>query len=282
MSIRSLAITEDGKRALSGDVDGDLKLWDIERGSTIISVLDHHDEISSIKVSANASAAISGSHDGTVRVWDVKAGTVKGTLTGHQGRVNAVGITSDGRVGVSASQDKTIRIWDISTNSVRHILRGHREKVTCIALGGDGRFAVSAACSYFDKLGVGNISIRDLVFGMKRGFFGAVGERGFLGHEDYTVCVWDIRRGVLHKQLLGHEGWIWSVAVSPDCAYVISGSQDCTVRVWRIEDGRLIATFYGEDGITCVAAGRADLFLAGSANGAVHILRLHRDGQAVG
>jgi WD40 repeat protein len=64
------------------------------------------------------------------------------------------------------------------------------------------------------------------------------------------------------------------VAVLADGRRAVSGSRDNTLRLWDLESGEVIATFTGDAAITCVAVARDDLFVAGSANGAVHILRL--------
>ena len=35
--------------------------------------------------------------------------------------------------------------------------------------------------------------------------------------------------------LHGHLGFVWSAAYSPDGKYIVSGSEDATVRVWDAE-----------------------------------------------
>ena len=48
---------------------------------------------------------------------------------------------------------------------------------------------------------------------------------------------------------IGHEGDIWAVAVSPDGAYLVSGADDQTVRLWNVKTRELIVTlFRGTDG----------------------------------
>lgn len=47
------------------------------------------------------------------------------------------------------------------------------------------------------------------------------------------------------RQLTRHEGWVRSVAVSPDGTWVASGSWDKTLRIWDVETGACQATLQG-------------------------------------
>ena len=57
-----------------------------------------------------------------------------------------------------------------------------------------------------------------------------------------------------------------------------SGSSDRTLRLWDLETVACLAAFTGDAVIGCVAIARDDLFVAGSANGAIHILELRGPG----
>ena len=61
----------------------------------------------------------------------------------------------------------------------------------------------------------------------------------------------------------------WRTGAAPSPAH-----DDNTLRLWDLESGEVIATFTADAAITCLAVVRDDLFVAGSGNGAVHILRL--------
>ena len=43
-----------------------------------------------------------------------------------------------------------------------------------------------------------------------------------------------------HRTLKGHEKWVRSVCISSDGKRVVSGSEDRTVKVWKVEKGECI------------------------------------------
>jgi WD40 repeat protein len=49
--------------------------------------------------------------------------------------------------------------------------------------------------------------------------------------------------GILERTLIGHKGWIWSLAVAPDGSWVASGSDDETVKIWDLASGECTSTF---------------------------------------
>src|SRR6185312_3834858 len=59
---------------------------------------------------------------------------------------------------------------------------------------------------------------------------------------------------VLERGLVGHENWVYSVAVSPDGTWAASGSDDRTVKIWDLEIGTCLATLKGhKDDVKSVA-----------------------------
>jgi WD40 repeat protein len=50
---------------------------------------------------------------------------------------------------------------------------------------------------------------------------------------DSRLRVYDLRTGAV-RQLVGHEGWIDSVAVSPDGKWLVSSSAEGPIFVWRL------------------------------------------------
>lgn len=56
------------------------------------------------------------------------------------------------------------------------------------------------------------------------------------------------------KTLIGHSGWIRSVAISPDGQTLVSVSEDKTIKLWNLNTGQLLRTLTGHsDKVTSVA-----------------------------
>ncbi|MBM3495619.1 MAG: WD40 repeat domain-containing protein, partial [Armatimonadetes bacterium] len=143
--VMSVALTADGKRAVSGSDDNTLRVWDLETGKTLRTLEGHTGWVMSVALTADGKRAVSGSDDKTLRVWDMETGKSLRTLEGHTGPVMSVALTADGKRAVSGSGDKTLRVWDLETGKSLRTLEGHTGPVMSVALTADGKRAVSGS-----------------------------------------------------------------------------------------------------------------------------------------
>jgi len=181
------------------------------------AVLYGHDgRIMSVMESPNGRRIVSGSCDRTVRVWDAETGAELAVLRGHEGDVLVVACSPDGRRIVSGSADGTIRAWDATSGAELGVwrLRGHR--VTSLAYSADGRRVVSASNWLVKVRGRG---------------------RGRTIVTKCTAQVWDAESGAEIVAWRAAKCGVSSVAYSPDGRWIVSGSNDNTVRVWDAERG---------------------------------------------
>lgn len=58
------------------------------------------------------------------------------------------------------------------------------------------------------------------------------GTKAIAASDDCTVKVIDLANNTLTQSLGGHEGAVQTVSFSPNDQYFVSGSSDCTFRVW--------------------------------------------------
>jgi WD40 repeat protein len=216
-AVRAVAVTPDGRRAVSASDDRTLRVWDLATGRAEHVLRGHANWIYAVAVTPDGRRAVSGSWDNTLRVWDLQTGAAEQTLSKHADAVTAVAVTPDGRRAVSASDDRTLRVWDLTTGRAEHTLQGHIDAVGAVAVTPDGRRAVSAS-------------------------------------DDRTLLVWDIQTRTGEHTPKGHAGPVTAIAVTPDVRRVVSGSDDKTLRVWDLATGHCEQTLSGHSGAVVAVA----------------------------
>ena len=87
-AIYSVALTADGKWALTGSQDNTARLWDLLNPESSPRVLSGHTgTINSVALTADGKWALTGSDDKTVRLWDLlNPGSSPQVLSGHTER----------------------------------------------------------------------------------------------------------------------------------------------------------------------------------------------------
>ena len=78
-----MAVTPDGRRAVSASGDGTLKVWDLDSGRELRTLEGHCDCGHGVAVTADGRRAVSASGDRTLKVWDLDTGRELRTLEGH-------------------------------------------------------------------------------------------------------------------------------------------------------------------------------------------------------
>ena len=154
-------------------------------------------------VCCGTSAWISGGEDGTVRTWDATERQLRGVFYGHTGWVFAVEMSPDEEIIASAGDDSVIRLRQRASGRITGLLMGHQRRIRSLAFVSTGRLLVSGA-------------------------------------EDGRVCVWDVARQELVRDLATPGTPVWSVSVSSDDQVVAVAGEDEFVRLFDLNSGVLL------------------------------------------
>jgi WD40 repeat protein len=284
-SANSVAVDSQGRRAVSGSDDGTVRVWNLESGQLSHTLSGHTDSVNSVAVDAEGRCAVSASADGTVRVWDLQIIPTTRMRFAHSGPVFSVAVDPLYRRAVSGGADGTVRVWDPATGAAVHTFEGDPlDEVLSVAVAGRRVFARRASGYYCIEVPDWIGGVREELSTNVRWFeLGALdaslsvalrassGE-AVLGGEG-TVQVVNLRSGDVVHTLLGHTGWVYSVATSLFRRRAVSGGEDCTVRVWNLNTGELIHTLSGHTGsVNSVAVDiQGRRAVSGSADGTVRV-----------
>ena len=123
-----VAISPDGRTALSGESPGLVEWWDLETGQLIHGLEGHTDDTWGVAF-VDDRTALSGSDDGSMILWDLENGTAIQRYLGHADGIKRIAVSPDKRLALSASRDRTMILWDIQGGEPLRRYSGHTDQL---------------------------------------------------------------------------------------------------------------------------------------------------------
>ncbi|MBI5204676.1 MAG: caspase family protein [Nitrospirae bacterium] len=174
------------------------------------------------------------------RLWDIEMGTMIRKFTGHPVSYRGGGIVAafspDGKYALSAG--KGLKLWDLSTG--KEIRTFGDKQVDAIAFSHDGKHALSGEMNPMYPL-----SRRP-------------------GH----VALWDVEKG---KEIWSIPVTAWSVAVSPDGRYALTGGFGIKMLLLDISTGKVIKEFNINDALSVNFSSDGRYALSGGLDGVIKV-----------
>jgi WD40 repeat protein len=224
-NVKTIPILASGSR-------GETKLWDLAKGELIETLSEYPwihsglvNEVNSLAFSTDGQTLVSVGADSTVKIWHTGALDLIDILHKHHGDVRCVAFTPDGNMLATGGHDRKILFWNLRDRQVENTLSLDDTAAHSMVLSQDGKI---------------------LITGSYR-----------------KIKVWETSSPQNQKNLpdtqpiytlMGHSHIVNSLAMSADAKFLVSGSQDQTIRVWNLATGELVHTLKGHrDSVNAVA-----------------------------
>ncbi|KAI0751888.1 WD40-repeat-containing domain protein [Daedaleopsis nitida] len=252
--VTCVAFSPDGRYIASGSEDMSIILRDGNDGSVIATLANHEESVWTLAFSPDSKRLASGSSDGFALIWDVEQRSVVAVLDRHNGVVQTIAYSPDGTKIVTSSVDFTVRLWDANTGELLHKMEDHRAVVMSAVFSPDGRWIASCGADYTAKIwdaetGQLHRSLEEHAGVVWSVAFSPDSRRVVTGSDDTTSRIWNAETGDELVILREHHGPVWSVSFSPDPEgkYVMSASNDATIKICDSYSGERVHAFDRHD-----------------------------------
>lgn len=253
-AVRCAKWSHNNKFVVAGYDDCRVRIWDLEHEKCINVLEEHKDSVKCVVWSPDDDFVASGSDDCTINIWNPFKNEPYKKAIHHSGAVNSILWLKSGHI-ISASDDKSIVKFNTKTEKKTPVPPKHTKRIYCLASSPDEKHIISVGN---DKLlclwDIENCECLQSIDSEHSEPIRSVAwsSNGIVvtGSND---CSWILRTidnsNMLAKEYIkkdnAHKDFIYSIAISNDNKYVITGSTDYTVGFWNIENQELIC--YGDD-----------------------------------
>ncbi|XP_074765941.1 striatin-3 isoform X4 [Athene noctua] len=271
--VRALAFHPVEPVLVTASEDHTLKLWNLQKTvpakksasldvEPIYTFRAHIGPVLSLAISSNGEQCFSGGIDATIQWWNMPSPNVDpydtyepnvlaGTLIAHTDAVWGLAYSGVKNHLLSCSADGTIRLWNPP------------EKMPCICTyNGEKEHGIPTSVDFIGcdpahmvaSFNTGSTVIYDLETSQSVVMLSSQIESGgqsnnhinkvvshptlpvtITAHEDRHIKFFDNKTGKMIHSMVAHLDAVTSLAVDPNGIYLMSGSHDCSIRLWNLD-----------------------------------------------
>ncbi|KAM5242352.1 striatin-3 isoform 5-T5 [Hipposideros larvatus] len=271
--VRALAFHPVEPVLVTASEDHTLKLWNLQKTvpakksasldvEPIYTFRAHIGPVLSLAISSNGEQCFSGGIDATIQWWNMPSPNVDpydtyepnvlaGTLVAHTDAVWGLAYSGIKNQLLSCSADGTVRLWN------------PQEKLPCICTyNGDKEHGIPTSVDFIGcdpahmvtSFNTGSTVIYDLETSQSLMIFSSQIDSDLqsnnhinrvvshptlpvtiTAHEDRHIKFFDNKTGKMIHSMVAHLDAVTSLAVDPNGIYLMSGSHDCSIRLWNLD-----------------------------------------------
>ncbi|XP_036893499.1 striatin-3 isoform X2 [Sturnira hondurensis] len=271
--VRALAFHPVEPVLVTASEDHTLKLWNLQKTvpakksasldvEPIYTFRAHNGPVLSLAISSSGEQCFSGGIDATIQWWNMPSPNVDpydtyepnvlaGTLVAHTDAVWGLAYSGIKNQLLSCSADGTVRLWS------------PQEKLPCICTyNGDKEHGIPTSVDFIGcdpahmvtSFNTGSTVIYDLETSQSLVMLSSQIDSDLqssnhinrvvshptlpvtiTAHEDRHIKFFDNKTGKMIHSMVAHLDAVTSLAVDPNGIYLMSGSHDCSIRLWNLD-----------------------------------------------
>ena len=200
-------LSTDGTKALLVDGYGNASLWDLVEGRVLFPLLTkahgggfNEGRDASAYSPAGSVVLVASSRSPKLEILEVKSGNIFRTINAHEQGTRASAFSSDGTEIATVGMDNSFKLWNVESGKLLNT------------------YDTSA------------------VFVINRVAFSSYGQLLITGHDDGSMTIWSAETESILKQFKAHDGWVETIAISPDGRGLVSGGPYGKVKYWNLAE----------------------------------------------
>uniref|UniRef100_A0A8C2AH31 Striatin, calmodulin binding protein n=1 Tax=Cyprinus carpio TaxID=7962 RepID=A0A8C2AH31_CYPCA len=254
-SIRGLAFHPIEPVLITASEDHTLKMWNLQKTAPakkcaaldvepIYTFRAHRGPVLCVVMSSSGEQCFSGGLDATIQCWNTPSPNIdpydsyepsvlRGALSGHTDAVWGLVYSSAHHRLLSCSADGTVRLWSAAdrTPAIAVFNENKGTDLLCSPM-------LHLFCQKYSKKFEILLQFKTAVFYLyfQHHYSSLQCHMIFRNHSNMMICK------LIHS-MVAHLDAVTSLAVDPNGLYLMSGSHDCSVRLWNMESKTCIQEF---------------------------------------
>ncbi len=266
--VTSARFSHDGKLVVTASKDSRARVWEVTQVTEqvtsnlavkLLNTFIHNKAVNSAVFSPDGQTVATASEDTTARLW-ASRGFKTAEFRAEKGPLTSAAFSRDGQLVLTTSRNGAPQVWDYETREKVADLPGYLNRVRSVAASPNGRFIVIAAGDS-PKVQVRLLSGR-VVASLEEHTkpvvsiaFNRGGSLMVTASQDGTARVWQTEQWLALAVeptkpgslavLSDHVETVNDAEFSPNGQYIVTASDDNTLRVWNANGGKPRAILKG-------------------------------------